>query len=181
MGTLRAHEFISLDGVIEMPSWTAEFGFPDDLGAVVDALTSPATAILLGRTTYEMFEQGWTDRTVEDDPGAPFFNDTAKYVVSSTLRDPTWRNTTVLGAYDADAIRDLKRSADVYLAGSGQLVRGAIADGLIDELHLFVYPIVLGTGDRLFGEGTARTTLALLSSTPLSNGAIHVVYGPATA
>src|ERR1700759_3423212 len=103
MGTLGAHEFISLDGVIDQPAWTAEFGFPDDLGAVVAALTGTASGILLGRTTYAMFEQGWSERTVEDDPGAPFFNDTTKYVVSRTLTDPAWRNTTVI---DYDGVRD---------------------------------------------------------------------------
>ena len=183
MGKLLAHEFISLDGVVEAPMWTFEFGFPDDLGAALGAVTGSATAILLGRTTYHEFEQGWSGRTVEDDPGAPFFNDTPKYVVSSTLTEPTWGPTTVLSSYSPDAIRDLKASAggDVYLSGSPTLARALIADGLIDELHLVLYPVVLGSGKRLFADGVAKTTLALRSSTALSNGAVHLVYGPAAA
>src|SRR5581483_4780818 len=98
--------------------------------------TDRATGILLGRTTYQMFEPAWSTRTVEDDPGAPFFNDTTKYVVSGTLTDPTWRNSELVGAYDADAIRGLKeqRDGDLYVSGSGTLVRAMLADGLIDGL-----------------------------------------------
>jgi dihydrofolate reductase len=183
MGKLFAHEFISLDGVVENPAWTFEFGFPDDLGAALGAVTGSATAILLGRTTYHEFEQGWAGRTVEDDPAAPFFNDTTKYVVSSTLAEPTWGPATVIGTYSPDAIREVKAAAegDVYLSGSPTLARALVADGLIDELHLVLYPVVLGSGKRLFPDGIGKTTLALLSSTALSNGAVHLVYGPAAA
>ena len=89
-----------------------------------------STGIVLGRTTYEMFEPAWSTRTVDDDPGAPFFNDTTKYVVSSTLTAPTWRNTTVLGGYDADVIRNLKEDVggDLYVSGSATLVRAMLAD-----------------------------------------------------
>ena len=99
-------------------------------------------AILLGRNTYEMFAPVWSTRTAEDDPGAPFFNDTPKYVVSSTLQSADWKNSSVLGPYSASVIRELKDRVDgsIYVSGSGTLVRALLADGLVDELHLFVFP-----------------------------------------
>ena len=104
--------------------------------------------ILLGRTTYKMFEPAWSTRTVEDEPGAPFFNDTTKYVVSATLTTASWRNSTIVGPYDPGAIRRLKDDldGDLYVSGSGTLVRAMLADGLVDELHLFVYPLTRGSG-----------------------------------
>src|SRR6185436_21147877 len=105
MSEIHVHEFMSLDGVIDAPTWTFEFGFDPKMGEAIGAATGRASGILLGRTTYEMFEPAWSVRTVEDDPGAPFFNDTMKYVVSSTLANPTWKNSTVVGAYDPETIR----------------------------------------------------------------------------
>ena len=87
MGAIHVHEFMSLDGVIDAPTWTFDYGFDPKMGEALGAVTERCRAILLGRTTYEMFEPAWSTRTVEDDPGAPFFNDTTKYVVSSTLTD----------------------------------------------------------------------------------------------
>jgi dihydrofolate reductase len=84
------HEFISLDGVIDAPTWTFDYGFTPEMEQTIGAVTNRCRGILLGRTTFEMFEPAWSWRTVEDDPGAPFFNDTTKYVVSSTLQDPSW-------------------------------------------------------------------------------------------
>ena len=109
-----------------------------------------------------MFEPAWSTRTVEDDPGAPFFNDTTKYVVSWTLTEGTWRNSEIVGAYDADRIRRLKDEVegDIYISGSGQLVRALLADGLIDGLHLFVYPLTLGPGPRVFDENVPVQALA---------------------
>src|SRR3954452_7329768 len=97
---LHVQECMTLDGIIDAPVWTAEFGFDPKMGETIGALTGKAKGILLGRTTFEMFEPAWSTRTVEDDPGAPFFNETTKYVVSSTLKDPTWNNSQVLGPYD---------------------------------------------------------------------------------
>ncbi|MDF2751984.1 MAG: Dihydrofolate reductase, partial [Gaiellaceae bacterium] len=99
-----------------------------------------------------MFEPAWSTRTVADDPGAPFFNDTTKYVVSGTPKEGTWRNSEILGPYDADVIRRLQEEVDghLYVSGSVTLVRALLADGLIDELHLFVYPLTIGSGTRLF-------------------------------
>ena len=131
-----------------------------------------------------MFAPAWSTRTAEDDEGAPFFNDTTKYVVSSTLTDAesVWRNSTVLGSYSADRIRALKSEVDgdLYVSGSATLVRALLADGLVDELHLYVYPLAVGTGIRLFPEGTSQP-LSLLGTERLSNGVAHLTYGPAPA
>src|SRR3954465_11564098 len=131
MGAIHVHEFISLDGVIEAPSWTFEFGFDPKMGLRLGGITQRSQGILLGPATYEMFEPAWSTRTVEDDPGAPFFNDTTKYVVSGTLTEATWRNSEILGRYDPDAIRGLKErvDGDLYISGSGTLVRALLDDG----------------------------------------------------
>lgn len=112
MGAICVHEFMSLDGVIDAPTWTFEYEWDPKMGEALAAVTDRCRGILLRRNTYEMFEEPWSNRTAEDDPGAPFFNDTTKYVVSSTLTDPTWRNSEVIGPYDADLIRRLKNEVD---------------------------------------------------------------------
>ena len=180
MGDIRVHEFMSLDGVIDAPTWTFEFGFDPRMGETIAAFTSQADGILLGRTTYEMFEPAWSTRTEQDDPGAPFFNDTTKYVVSGSLTEPTWRNSQVVGPYSADAIARLKEQVDgdLYVSGSGTLVRAMLADGLIDELHLFVYPLTRGTGPRLFAEGAAPRNLTLAACDAYDNGVVHLCYRP---
>ena len=181
MGEIHVHEFMSLDGVIDAPIWTFDYGFDPKMGETLAALTGRSRGILLGRTTYEMFEPAWSTRTVEDDPGAPFFNDTMKYVVSATLSDPTWRNSEVVGPYDAGRIQRLKEEAagDLYVSGSITLVRAMLADGLIDELDLFVYPLTRGTGPRLFPEGAAPRKLSLAASEAYDNGVVYSAYRPA--
>lgn len=183
MGKIHVHEFVSLDGVFEAPAWTAEYGFTDAMGAAIGRLTQASSAILLGRTTYELFAPAWSGRTAEDDPGAPFFNDTPKHVVSGSLEEAdAWQNASVLGPYSAARVRGLKeREEGLYVSGSGQLVRAMLADGLVDELHLLVYPLVLGTGERLLPEGTDRVGLALLDHEAFDNGVVHLTYGPADA
>lgn len=184
MGKIAVHEFISLDGVYENPTWTAEHGFdPKMFGETLAEITGNSKAILLGRKTYEMFYPAWSTRTVQEDPGAPFFNETAKYVVSATIQDAPWNNSHILGPYDKDAIQELKDKTDgsIYISGSGTLVRALLADGLVDELHLFVYPVALGSGERLFIEQDDQTKLALLASDVYDNGVVHLSYGPAAA
>jgi dihydrofolate reductase len=181
MGTIAVHEFISLDGVFENPAWTAEFGFDPKMGETIGAITTEAQAILLGRTTYEMFAPAWSQRTVDEDPGAPFFNDTHKYVVGEHTPNVDWGPSTRLGPYDPDAIRALKDRTDgaIYISGSGTLVRALLRDGLVDDLHLFVYPIALGRGQRLWADGAGPTKLELKAQDTYDNGVIHLAYGPA--
>ncbi len=180
MGSLHVHEFMSLDGVIDTPTWTFDYAFLPRMLDVVGGVTARCTGILLGRTTFNMFEPAWSTRTVEEDPGAPFFNDTTKYVVSSTLTEPTWRNSEVIGGYDPERIRKLKDEVDgdLYTSGSGTLVRAMLADGLVDELHLLVYPLTRGDGPRLFGEGAAPLTMSLAASEAFDHGVVYVNYRP---
>jgi dihydrofolate reductase len=179
MGSIHVHEFMSLDGVIDAPTWTFEYGFDPQMGDVLGALTGRSKGILLGRNTYEMFEPAWSTRTVEDDPGAPFFNDTTKYVVSGTLTEGTWRNSEIIGPYDPDRIRRLKDEVgDLYVSGSITLVRAMLADGLIDELHLFVYPLTLGSGPRLFTDGAEPAKFALAACESYDNGVVYLNHRP---
>ena len=179
MGEVHVHEFMSLDGVIDAPTWTFDYGFDPKMGEAIGALTERSQGILLGRTTYEMFEPAWSTRTVEEDPGAPFFNDTTKYVVSGTLESPTWRNSEVLGRYDPDMIRRLKdQVGDLYISGSGTLVRAMLEDGLVDGLHLFVYPLTRGSGPRLFPDGASARTLSLETAERYDNAVLYLAYRP---
>ena len=180
MGSIRVHEFISLDGVIDEPTWTFEYGFDPKMGEAIGGAMASCQGILLGRATYEMFEPAWSARTAAEDPGAPFMNDTMKYVVSATLEQATWRNSEIAGPYDADVIRRLKERVPggIYVSGSGTLVRAMLADGLVDELHLFVYPLTLGAGPRLF-DGTSRGKFTLADSAVYDNGVLYLRYRPA--
>jgi len=181
MATIAAHEFIALDGVFEDPSWTFEYGFDPRMGEAIGAVTEGARTILLGRTTHQMFAPAWRDRTPDDDPGAPFFNETEKVVVGTGDLPEEWANTTRFGAYDADRIRALKEERDgvIYVSGSGRLVRALMRDGLLDDLHLFVYPVALGAGERLWADGVDATRLALRGTDVYDNGVVHLHYGPA--
>jgi dihydrofolate reductase len=180
VGKIAVHEFISLDGVFEDPKWTFEFGFDPKLGEALAAIMGSCEALLLGRRTFEMFAPAWSNRTEEDDPGAPFFNDSTKYVVGSTEPSVQWTNSTLVGGYDADAIRELKGrlEGDLYVSGSGRLVRSMLGDGLVDELHLMVFPIVLGKGKKLFADGTPPTKLTLASARSYDNGVVYLNHRP---
>jgi dihydrofolate reductase len=180
VGAIHVHEFMNLDGVIDAPTWTFDFGFAPRMGEAIGAVAQRCRGILLGRRTYEMFEPSWSTRTVEDDPGAPFFNDTTKYVVSATLTAATWPNSKIIGPYDPDVIRSLKDGVDgdLYVSGSGMLVRAMLADGLIDELHLFVYPLTRGPGPRLFPEEAAPGSQSLAACEAYENGVVYLAYRP---
>jgi dihydrofolate reductase len=180
VGEIHVHEFMSLDGVIDAPTWTFDYEFLPEMEKSLGAVTDRCDAILLGRVTYEMFEPAWSTRTVEDDPGAPFFNDTTKYVVSGTLQDPTWRNSEVIGPYDPERIRGLKDDVDgdIFVSGSRTLVRALLADGLIDGLHLFLYPLTRGSGPRLFTEDDAPGKLTLAAAEPYKHGVLYLHYRP---
>jgi dihydrofolate reductase len=181
MGKIAAHEFITLDGVIEAPTWTMDFPFDPKMGEAIGSVMQSSDAILLGRQTYEEFYPAWSSRTGDDDPGAPFMNESPKYVVSSTLETADWNNSTIVGPYSPDSIRALKDELDggLYVSGSATLVRAMLADGLVDELHLFVYPVTIGAGKRLFTDGGPKAKLALASAESYESGVVHLVYRPA--
>jgi dihydrofolate reductase len=171
---------MSLDGVVDAPTWTFDYGFLPGMEEALGGVTGRAKGILLGRTTYQEFEPAWSTRTVEDDPGAPFFNETPKYVVSSTLTTATWQNSKIVGPYDPDAIRGLKDEVDgdLYTAGSITLVRAMLADDLVDELHLFVYPVTRGSGPRLLTEEAGPGKLSLSACESFENGVLYLAYRP---
>ena len=175
------HEFMTLDGVVDAPVWSADYGFSEGQEKTLGPITDRAEGILLGRNTFEMFAQSWPDRTVEDDPGAPFFNDTMKYVVSGTLSDPEsiWRNSTVVGRYDPDGIRKLKDEAgELFVSGSTTLVRALLDDGLVDQLHLWVYPLTRPGGPRLFTEEATEQKMSLSDSERYENGVLYMRLEP---
>jgi dihydrofolate reductase len=180
VGEIAVHEFITLDGVIEDPSWTTGYPFDPKMGEAIGSLMGASEALLLGRRTYEMFAPAWSGRTAEQDPGAPFMNESQKYVVSSTLEHTDWGNSTILGPYRAEVIRDLKERVDgnLYVSGSGTLVRAMLADGLVDTLHLFVYPLTLGAGRRLFADGDPRARLELAATEAYESGVLYLTYRP---
>src|SRR5205807_2529447 len=178
MGKIAVHEFITLDGVIEAPTWTFDYPFDPKMGEAIASLIGSTGAILLGRQTYEEFAPAWSNRTADDDPGAPFMNESPKYVVSGTLETADWNNSTIVGPYSADAIRAVKDQVDgdIYVSGSGTLVRAMLADGLVDELHLVVFPLTLGTGKRLFADGGSPARFALTATEAYESGVVHMGY-----
>jgi dihydrofolate reductase len=172
MGRIVVTEFISLDGVIEDPGgsedfeyggWTFEIerGEDGDKFKLDEALD--ADALLLGRKTYEGFAAAWPSR---DGEFADKFNNMPKYVVSSTLKDPDWTNSTVLDGDLAEDVSKLRQDVegDIVVHGSAQLVQGLVEHGLVDELRLMVFPVVLGAGKRLFGETSDKRRLRLCGS-----------------
>jgi dihydrofolate reductase len=182
MGKIRVHEFTTLDGVIDEPRWTFDFGFDPKMGAAIGNAMGGCDAILLGRVTYQMFEPAWSVRTAAEDPGAPFMNDTTKYVVSSTLTNATWRNSEIVGPYEPGAIKKLKDrvDGDFYVSGSATLVRALLGDGLVDELHLFVYPLTRAGVPRLFGAETGASKWALAETQTYDNGVLYLNYAKAS-
>src|SRR4051812_19828501 len=178
MGKIAVHEFISLDGVFESPTWTFDYPFDPKMGEAIGRLMESSEALLLGRRTYEEFAPSWSGRTAEDDPGAPFMNETPKYVVSSSLTSADWSNSTIIPGYDTDAIESLKDqvAGNIYVSGSGTLVRAMLADELVDELHLFVFPVALGSGAKLFEDGAPKTKFALAATDAYESGVAYLSY-----
>jgi dihydrofolate reductase len=175
MGSIKSGLFISLDGVTEAPDkW--HFGyFNEEMGAAVGSLMADNDAMLLGRRTYDEFASYWPNADASD-PMTKQMNGTQKYVVSNTLAKADWENTTVVGGDDVyDQLRALKTDHVLGTTGSGTLVRSLLAEGLIDELHLLVHPVVLGAGQRVF-DGSAKVALKLVNSATFSTGVLHLVY-----
>jgi dihydrofolate reductase len=177
MGHIKAGLFISLDGVVEAPeTWHFPY-FDDQMGAAVGALMSDSDAMLLGRTTYEAFAAYWPGA----DPGDPMtkaMNDGRKYVVSTTLREATWANSTIVDGDVTAELTRLRATTKLGVTGSATLVRGLLEQGLIDELHLLLHPIVVGHGGTLFTAG-GTVPLRLVSSDTFDSGVVHLVYAPA--
>ncbi|QFG22208.1 dihydrofolate reductase family protein [Actinomadura sp. WMMB 499] len=175
MGFIKSSLFISLDGVIEAPeTWHFPY-FDDQMGAVVGELMGEAEATLLGRHTYEGFASYWPDADPAD-PMTEVMNSARKFVVSDTLTEATWRNSSLVNGDVAARLTELKADTRLGTTGSAALVRWMLEQGLVDELHLLVHPIVVGHGAKLFTDG--RTVpLKLLSSTTFdATGVVHLVY-----
>jgi dihydrofolate reductase len=169
--------FVSLDGVAESPDkWQFEH-FDDEMMAEMASQIAEQDAVLLGRVTYQEWAQYWPTST--DEPFASFINDTPKYVVSTTLEDPEWNNSTVIGGDVAEAVAALKREVDgdVLVNGSVQLVRTLMEHDLVDEYRLMVFPTVLGAGKRLFGETGEAVALRLVDAKPAGETLI-LIYEP---
>lgn len=185
MGRIVVTEFISLDGVMEDPGgsegskhggWTFKFnrGEAGDKFKLDEALT--AEALLLGRVTYEGFADAWPKRG--GDPFSDKFNSMPKYVVSSTLKKGDWNNTTVLKGDAVEEVRKLRQRlhGDILINGSAKLVQALIANDLVDQLNLMVFPVILGSGKRLFGETSAMKPMRLAQSKTVGDGVEILIY-----
>ncbi len=188
MGRIVVTEFVSLDGVMEAPGggepfrhggWSFEInrGEEGDKFKLDEALSSEA--LLLGRVTYEGFAAAWPSREGEF---ADKFNSMPKYVVSSTLEEPEWSNSTVLRGDVPEAIAELRQEldGDIVVHGSARLVQTLVEHDLVDELRLMVFPVVLGSGKRLFGETTDKKPLRVVDSKMVGDGVAILIYQPAS-
>jgi dihydrofolate reductase len=186
MGRIVVTEFVSLDGVVEDPGGAEDFkyggwSFEFDRGAEGDEFkleeTRASQALLLGRVTYEGFAEAWPSR---DGEFADKFNSMPKYVVSSTLDKPDWTNSSVL---EGDLVQEVSKlrqgpDGDITVHGSPQLVQALVEHDLVDELRLMVFPVVLGTGKRLFGDPGEKKTLRLVDSKVVGDGVLILTYQP---
>jgi dihydrofolate reductase len=177
-------EFVSLDGVMQAPGgedfkykgWTFEFDRGDDGNQFKLDETMSADALLIGKRTYESFAGAWPEREGEF---ADKFNTMPKYVVSTTLEDPEWNNTTVLDSGDATAqVRQLKEELDgeLQVPGSHRLVQELIESDLVDQINLMVFPVILGTGKKVFEEKPERRNLRLVESKVVGKDVLVLVY-----
>ena len=186
MGKIVVSENVTLDGVIQDPAGDEGFRFGGWVGLIKDspqlgklALDEAlgAEAMLLGRRSYEWFAARWPSRSGEL---ADRLNSLPKYVVSSTLQEPTWHNSTVLEADVLNEIAKLKQelTGEIFVPGSFQLVRALLEHNLVDELRLKIFPVVLGAGQRLYGETSDKKPMRLLDSQTLDGGIAYLTYQP---
>lgn len=189
MRKLVVSEFVSLDGVIQAPgskdedrdggfehgSWTLPY-WHDDIGTAFGALMKDTDAFLLGRRTYVTHAEAF-EPLPAGDPFGDLMNAPKKYVVSRTLKEPKWRNTTIIRDNVIDSVRALKAQPgkNILTDGSSQLVHALLAHDLVDELHLLLYPLTLGGGKRVFPEGV-HATFSLTSATPYPSGVVGLHY-----
>jgi dihydrofolate reductase len=189
VGRIVVTEFMSLDGVVEDPGgaedfeyggWSFEISRGDEGDRFKLDETMASEALLLGRVTYEGFAAAWPSREGEF---ADKFNTMPKYVVSSTLENPEWTNSTVLKGDVAEEVAKLRKEldGDVVVHGSVRLVQALIEDDLVDELRLMVFPIVLGAGKRLFGDTSDKKPLRLVDSKVVGDGVAILTYQPVRA
>jgi dihydrofolate reductase len=187
VGRIVVTEFVSLDGVMEDPGGAEDFeyggwSFEIDRGEEGNKFkldeTMASDALLLGRVTYEGFAEAWPSR---DGEFADKFNNMPKYVVSSTLEDPEWTNSTVLKGDVGEEVAKLKDEVDgnIVVHGSAQLVQELLEKDLVDEVRLMVFPVVLGSGKRIFGETSDKKPLRLADSKTVGDGVSILVYEPA--
>ncbi len=171
--------YITLDGLIQEPQhWPSLGSFSEDGGRAQWELLEHCDAVLMGRHTYDIFVPVWT--TLSGDPVSDRMNSAEKFVVSTTLTDPEWNNTTVIASDPIERIRDLKQQpgADIVQYGFGQLARDLLAEGLLDELRLWVHPLLLGTGradDLIYRPGTSGR-FELADTTTLASGIVILSY-----
>jgi dihydrofolate reductase len=174
-------EFVSLDGVMEDPRWTFRFRGEEGEAFKFEEL-STSDALLLGRVTYEGFAAAWPRMTESAGEYADMMNGYPKYVVSTTLQEPLeWNNSTLIKGNVAEEVLRLKQQSgkDILVFGSGVLVNTLMRDDLIDELRLMVFPIVIGSGRRLFGDGSDTKVLRLAETKTLGSGIVVLSYRPA--
>jgi dihydrofolate reductase len=189
MGKIAITQLTSLDGVMQSPGhtdvpfkyrgWAVDFDGGGEFDRFKLAEAQNSEALLLGRVTYEAMQAFWP--TAEGEY-ADRLNKLPKYVISSTLTDPPW-NATVLGDDWPEEVARLRKELDgeILVYGSRRLSQALIGMGLVDELRLQVYPLVLGAGDRLFGETQDKIELRLVESRPFGGGVVNMTYAPATA
>jgi dihydrofolate reductase len=178
MRKVIASEIVSLDGVVESPEkWSFQF-HNDQMEEAIGEAMDASDAMLLGRVTYEGFAAFWPSQG--DDQGfAGYMNNTPKYVVSRTLEEPLeWQNSTLIKGNVAEEVVRLKQQPgkDVSITGSGTLVRSLLQDDLLDELRLMVHPVIVGSGTRLFEDGSDQKALQLVDSKTFSTGVLYLTY-----
>jgi dihydrofolate reductase len=191
MGKLVVNTFTSLDGVMQAPGmpeedreggfdhggWQVPY-FDEESGEVMTETLAAFDAMLLGRKTYEIFAGYWPYAPA-DDPIAARLNEAPKYVASRTLDSVGWKNSTLLKDDLAEEVARLKEQYnEIHTSGSGNLVQSLMQQGLVDQYNLWVYPVLLGSGKRLFGGGTVPTALRLVESRTFGNGAVLLSYEP---
>jgi len=179
MSKVIAAEYLTLDGVMENPAWTAPY-FNDELGEFQGELMSTCDALLLGRITYEAFAGAWPK--MDGQPGADRMNSLPKYVASTTLQTAEWNAQIIQGDVATEVAR-LKQEPgqNLLIYGSAQLVQHLHAKGLIDEYRLMVFPVLAGNGKRLFADGSAKADMKLISSYTTSTGVLVLSYKRASA
>ena len=181
MGRVVAAEFVSLDGVMETSEgWHLPY-FNEEFGQTIAEGLAASDALLMGRVNYEEWSAYFPQQDPDENPMAARMNDIKKYVVSTTLAEPLeWNNSTLIKENVAEEISALKRQPgkNISISGSGTLVRSLLAEGLLDELTLMVFPVVVGRGKRLFEDGGDRKGLELVDSKTFATGVVSLVYRP---